>query len=193
MGKAGSNAPAVVQNQVLYKSPLGTPVYADLDITGDSYTINGQMFTFPNIKIPTAVFKVDREHIVIRTQVNGEQGEILEYIGTKNWEIDCDLILSSDANLLYPVQDVQNLITMLGSNQVLSINSWYLNQFGITNIVILHEGEPQVEGDLNNQRISFKALSVTPFALSYPNKTVITSLVGNNVSAGGGSTDNNVA
>ena len=32
MGKAGSNAPAVVQNQVLYKSPLGTPVYADLDI-----------------------------------------------------------------------------------------------------------------------------------------------------------------
>ena len=190
---AGDNAPLVEQNQVLYKSPIGTPVFSDLDITGDSYTINGQTFTFNSVRIPSAIFKVEREHRVVRTEVNGEDGEILEYIGTKNWEIDCDIKLSTGKSLLYPAEEVQNLITLLGSNQVLAVNSWYLNQFKITNIVILHEYEPQVEGALDNQHISFRALSVKPLIITQAQGINIYTTGGDKISAGEGTTAPNIA
>ena len=153
-------------NKVLYQSKLGTPVYSDLDITGDTYTDEEGNHSFSDIKIATAIFKVSREKNVVRTSINGLNSEIPEYMGSKNYEIDIDILLTG-SNLLYPETDVVNILTMLGSNQVLTVNSWYLNMFCITNIVILSEGEPQVEGDLNNQRISFKAMAVRPLVIQF--------------------------
>lgn len=165
-------------NNVLYKSPINTPVYSDLSIKGDSYVlggvvnsngdlIGGTRYYFLDINVPSAVFKVSREHRIVWTDINGLNGEIPEYIGTKNWEIECSMIFTG-SNLLYPLE-IQNILTMLNSNQMLTVNSWYLNQFGIYNIIIEHEDEPQVEGDLFNQRISFKAKSVAPITLMFSN------------------------
>ena len=165
-------------NRELYKSPLGTSVYSDLNITGDSYTDEDGQHSFTDIKIPSAIMKVSRDKNIVHTTIKGSNSEIVEYMGSKNYEIDIDILINGQ-NLLYPESDVTNILTMLGSNQVLSVNSWFLNMFGITNIVILSEGEPQVEGDLNNQRISFKALAVRPLIIQFG--------VGNSA----GSTNNN--
>lgn len=153
-------------NRELYKSSIGTPVYSDLNITGDSYTDEEGDHAFTDIKIPSAIFKPSRDKNVVRTSINGLNSEIVEYIGAKNWELDIDIIISS-SDFSYPEEDVVNILTMLGSNQVLSVNSWFLNMLGITNIVILNESVPQIEGNLNNQRISFKALAVRPLVVQF--------------------------
>jgi hypothetical protein len=153
-------------NKVLYTSPLGTPVYSDLDITGDSFTDETGPHSFSDIKIPGALMKVRRTKNIIFTEINGLNSEVLEYMGAKNYEIEIEFVING-TSLLYPTADVTNILNMLSSNQVLTVNSWYLNQFGITNIVILDEDEPQERGNLNNQKISYKAMAVRPLVLTF--------------------------
>lgn len=153
-------------NRELYKSTLGTSVYSDLNITGDSYTDENGSHSFTDINQPEAIFKVSRKKKIIWTSINGLNSDIPEYMGAENYRIEVEMEINGD-NLLYPTQIVQNIITMLGSNQVLTVNSWYLNMFGITNIVIDDEEEPQVRGNLNNQKISFTAMAVIPVILLF--------------------------
>lgn len=154
-------------NTVFYKSSLGTPVYTDLYISGASYTDENGTYSFTTIREPSALMKVSRKKNIIWTKINGLNSEIPEYIGAENFEIDVELKING-SNLLYPQAKVQNILTMLNSNQVLSIHSWYLNQFPnpITTVVICDEDEPQVMGDLNNQVIKFKMKAVKPLILA---------------------------
>jgi hypothetical protein len=154
-------------NKILYQSSLGTPVYSDLNITGDSYTDDdGKVQTFTDINIPSAVFKTSRKKNILTTSINGNYSEIVEYMGAKNREIDVEILISGPS-LLYPTADVANILTMLNSNQVLTVNSWFLNMLGVRNIVILDEDEPQIQGSLNNQHISFKCMAVKPLVLTF--------------------------
>jgi len=163
---AKNNKIQIQTNRELYKSKIGTSVYSDFNVTGDTYTDEDGEHSFTDIKIPSAIMKPSREANIVRTTINGLNSEIVEYMGKKNFEVDIEIIINGE-NLLYPAAEVTNILTMLGSNQVLSVNSWFLNMLGITNIVILNETEPQVEGDLNNQRISFKALAVRPLIVQF--------------------------
>ena len=161
--KVGTAAtPAPNQNKIYYQSKVGTPVYSDLNITGDTYTLNGQTYTFTAIKIPEAVFEVsEQENNIVITKINGLGTNIVEFIGTDNWEVDVSIKLTN-TNLLYPLADVKNLLLMLNCNKVLIVNSWYLNMLGISSCVIMRKKFLQKSGELNNQVIQFRLMSVVP-------------------------------
>jgi hypothetical protein len=152
-------------NPVLYRSAINTPVYSDLSINGGSYNLNGINYSFDDINEPSAVFRVSHKKIIVKNYVNTRPGSIKEFITPDDFVIECGILLNG-SNLLYP-DAVSNFIVMLESNQSIEINSWFLQQFGITDIVIEEYDMPQAKGNLNNQGIFIKMLSDSPLILNF--------------------------
>lgn len=152
----------------LYKSMLGTPVYSDLDISAGNYNINGLVVAFNRIRLPKVLFTVTQDKNIVMTKVSGRNGTVKEYIGLDDFSIEIEgMIFGSNTN--YPGLDVSNLVNMLNSNQTLQVNSWFLKQFGITDMVIKKYSLPQVEGEISQQKFSIDALSDTPVILKPTN------------------------
>jgi hypothetical protein len=151
---------------VLYNSPLGTPVFSDLSIQGDNYMLDGLQKSFTDIDEMSALFVVDQKKIIKRTPINQRNGRVKEYIGLDDFEIKCAIRLLGP-NLKYPQDFVNNFILMLNCNKSLHVNSWYLNQFGIYDIVISDYSSPQTAGTISEQIISFNAWSDRPLILQF--------------------------
>lgn len=152
---------------ILYVSDIGTPVFSDLSVQGDTYYDDmGRAVTFPDIDEMSALFVVTQKKIIKRTAINNRPGRIKEYINRDDFEISCAMVIRG-TNLNYPDTLVANIIRMLNSDQSLRVNSWYLNNLGIFDIVIDGYSMPQTTGNIGQQIISFTAWSDTPLILQF--------------------------
>lgn len=148
---------------------LGNLVLSNLDITKDEYTTSdGQKVSFPDLSFESVLFEVHNRKNIIMTPIQGRDGTVKEYIGGGDYEITCrGAITGNNGN--YPdkkagasgdrVNTVDSLRAALESNIELSINSWYLTQFGIYKIVITEYNFYQEEGQYSTQRFTFTAYS----------------------------------
>lgn len=149
----------------LYSSPLGTPVMSNLEIAAGSYTKNGVVFNYNEIRIDVVLFTVSRQNNIIKTDIQGRDGSIKEYISSKDFEINIRLILQG-GNSRFPKADSVNLITALNSNQALVVSSWYLvDLFSIHNIVIENYSAGQIAGGYSQQAFNITACSDLPVEL----------------------------
>ena len=153
-----------------YKSKLGTPVMSDLDI--DPKKESG----LPRIQIPTVLFTINQKKNIISTAVQGRNGTVKEYISDGDFNINVKGVLVGD-NGKYPklgfastsiggVSSVDYLISLFQINKSLEVNSWFLRQFNIYNIVITDYNFPQNEGEYSVQPFEFNAISDVPFELN---------------------------
>jgi hypothetical protein len=147
-----------------YYSILGTAVFSDLDM--DAYKPG-----YNKIQIPTVLFNVSQKKNIISTSVQGRNGTIKEYISDGDFNIQIKGVLTSK-NGIYPNKSVgayntiQDLYSYCTLNQSIKINSWYLRQFGIYDIVIVDYNFPQNEGEYAMQPFEITAISDTPFELN---------------------------
>lgn len=144
---------------------LGTLVYSNLDISGATFRDNnGVTRSIPAIKFDTVLFNVDRQTNLVATDVQGLDGSVKEYISQKDYFIRCYGIITGSNNK-YPYDDVANAIKVFNAPISLSVNSWYLNQFGIYNIVIVDRRFMQTIGVNSYEKFEFAALSDQPIEL----------------------------
>ena len=150
-----------------YKSKLGTAVMSDLDI--DPLKDSGVSY----IQIPTVLFTVNQKKNIITTSVQGRNGTVKEYISDGDFTINVKGVLVGD-NGKYPrvgfpsgtkggVNSVEDLTALFKLNRSVTVNSWYLRQFGITEMVITDYNFPQNEGEYSVQPFEFNAISDTEF------------------------------
>jgi len=150
-----------------YTSKLGTAVMSDLDI--DPLKDSGVSY----IQIPTVLFTVNQKKNIITTSVQGRNGTVKEYISDVDFTINVKGVLVGD-NGKYPrvgfpsgtkggVNSVEDLINLFKLNRSVTVNSWYLRQFGITEMVITDYNFPQNEGEYSVQPFEFNAISDTEF------------------------------
>lgn len=145
----------------LYQSSLGTPVYSDLEINASSYTADGKTINYQAIKLPDALFTVKKKKRLKVTGISGATSDVMEYNGAESASIQCTAKIYG-ANLSYPKDDVANFYLMLQSNQPVEISSWYLNQLGITYVVITDYSIPQQTGNISDQKIKFNMRQIDP-------------------------------
>lgn len=147
---------------------LGFAIYSDLSIEGGTYRDNqGKVIgTYPDIQLPAVLFEVTRENNLILTDIQGRDNSVIEYISAKSWKINCrGRVMSGRVRNTYPRTAVDNLKTALNSNVPLKVNSWYLNMFGIYNIVIENRQFHQEEGSMEYQLFEFNAIADNPIVL----------------------------
>lgn len=154
------------RDKPLYKGVLGTDVYSNLDISGGTYTDNtGKQVAFDGIVIDTVLFNVSQSKNILKTNIQGsDNGTVKEYIGMGDYNIDISLIITGD-NGVHPFNKVAQLKRIFDAPMALKVNSYYLNNLGIFNIVIENYSFPQDMGGYSQQQVSIQAVSDSPVIL----------------------------
>jgi len=153
----------------LYIGSLGTPVWSNLEIESGSYIDNnGNTVSYPGVQIDTVLITVDQANIVVKDKVQGLDGSIKQTVSEDDWIINVKGVIIGGPDI-YPRQVVSDLFRTLKSKLEIRINNWYLNQFGIYNIVIENRKFPMEAGLYSQQIFEFNAVSDTPVELQITN------------------------
>lgn len=136
-------------------SAIGTPVCANIEFQGANWTdFNGRSRSFPNMAFDTVLLNVTQSKNIIETEIQGsDYGAVLEYSGLRNYDIQCDIIITGE-NGIYPQDAVSNLLLMLNSPVPINVNSWYLQNLDIFTLTVREYNMPQVQGGISQQTVS---------------------------------------
>ncbi len=144
---------------------LGAPVFSNLEIQSGSYTDNnGNTINYPSISLDTVLFDVEIPKIIVRTPINGRNGSVKEYIADDDAYLQISGLLTGDSGI-FPVNDWLDLIKSANAPVALAVNSWYLNDLGIFNIVVDNRRFTQREGMQSTQLFSLSCLSDVPYEI----------------------------
>ena len=149
-------------------SALGTPIYSDLTLKYiDPYTDFLGNVIQPNatdISLETVIITLDQPIRIIKTEIQGRDGTVKEYIGKDDAKIKINAVITG-SNGRYPTEKVAAIKAWLDAPVSKSITAWWLDNLGISNIVIEAYSIPQVEGGISYQMFSIDAISDNPVEL----------------------------
>jgi hypothetical protein len=157
------------------QSFLGTPVFSNLVLNPvEPYTdfLGNQFFPYgKDILLNTVIITVDQPIRIIKTEIQGRDGTVKEYIGKDDAKITINGIITG-ANGVYPYFDVQMLKTWLDAPTSKGITAWWLDLLNITQMVVESYSFPQAEGGYSYQMFSIQAISDNPVELKITQSNV---------------------
>lgn len=164
-GTVSKMTPMTAGQSANFRNPF--PVFSNLTILGDYYYDNtlGKANKFDTIILDAVIMEVSGENNIITTDIQGRQGTVLEYVGSKAQVIRVTGTILTRQPGIYPRDAVDNLVNALESNKSLDVQSWWLEMFGIKNIIIKDYSLKQEEGSQEYQRFEFSAWSDLPVEL----------------------------
>lgn len=150
----------------LYKSALGTPVVIDLTFESVTYTdfIQNRQITTEEIRLQTVLCNVERPSIIVKTQIQGRNGTVKEYISKDDFQVSINGIIAGE-NGQYPEAAALAIQRMCEAPVPIPVVSRFLNGIGIYNIVVDSYSLPQVAGGISRQDFSITAISDEPLEL----------------------------
>ena len=152
--------PSVVEKAQKGDSYLNTPIMDNLVITAGKYTdLEGNEIDYDEVVINTVLFEVTLPKNIIKTQIQGRNGTVKEYVSDADFQINCRGMISQKTNAfpLFPVRDFK---FAMEAPQQLKVTSQFLNQaFDIYDIVIESYNVSQTEGTRNEVPFTFTASS----------------------------------
>ena len=179
------------KDDVLSVSVLGTPVYTDLTLMGCTYTdnISGKTVTLNNdrysgatasktptkgisdefggafyMRLETILITVEQPIRVVKTEIQGRNGTVKEYIGADDSKITINGIITGN-NGVYPRDEVARLKRWLDAPVSKDIVAWWMGNLGIDKLVVENYSFPQVQGGYSYQMFSVDCVSDLPVEL----------------------------
>ena len=162
--------PYVIPNDVQKDEPigisqLGTPIYSDLTFDACSYTDNnGRRIDVDEVNVQTVLITLDQPINIVKTVIQGRDGTVKEYIGKDDMQVTINGIITGK-NGVYPLQKVNDLKAWLDAPISKGLTTWWLDNLGISNVVVSSFQFPQTEGGYSYQVFSISAISDTPVEL----------------------------
>lgn len=152
----------------LYKSALGTPVVIDLEFESVTYKdlVSGKILKTPNVKFETILCTVAQAKKIIKTEIQGRDGTVKEYIGMDDYQVSINGIIVGE-NRVYPANKVGLLKSVLDAPVPIGVVSSFLNNLGVFRIVVNDYTLPQVAGGQSKQDFSVNAISDKPVEILY--------------------------
>lgn len=159
-------------------SYLGTPVFMNMEFEPGTYTDrNGEAINYGEIftnttggdgfKIDTVLADVTIVKQIIKTNIQGVNGSVKEYISQGDYEITIKGALVDESGQRYPEEQVKQLVEYCEVPESVRIYSRFLNDnFDIQYLTIQEANFPQVEGVENVQLFEIKAVSDDPIELT---------------------------
>jgi hypothetical protein len=160
--QAGYKAP----DAKLYDSILGTPVYADITLVGGTYTdnITGKAVEFPTLRFDSVILTVDFAARIVKTEIQGRNGTVKEYIGEDDASVSIQGVIVGH-NGHYPALEVSSLNEWRKAPVAKAVTSTYLQNLGITNLVVEDCSIPQIAGGYSYQTFTINCISDIPVEL----------------------------
>lgn len=150
----------------MYLSSLGTPVVADIVFEGGTYTDDetGRQVTFQSVTLATVLVAMSQPKRIIRTEIQGRNGSVKEYIGMDDYQISITGMITGP-NGVYPFQEVAALHEILKAPITIPVVSAYLQLFDIFSLVITDYSFEQEPGGYSKQTFTINAISDKPVEL----------------------------
>lgn len=142
-------------------SMLGTKVVSNLSIRGASYQDqNGNTIgEYSDIIIDQVLMDVSTSNHLVISEAQGRDWDIVEYIRRRSPRITIQGVLQVREPGYYPYNAFTNLVAMANENKSVRVDSWYLNLFGIYNMVIQNFSAPQDAGGEEYQKFEIQAIA----------------------------------
>lgn len=147
----------------LYRSALGTPVYTNIEFLAGRYETNttGVFKTFGPLKYEAVLITVSQAKKIIRTEIQGRNGTVKEYIGDDDYEVGINGIITGP-NGHYPTDEVAELKAVLDAPIAIEVACTYLQNLGIHSLVVNGYQVDQKEGGYSYQTFSISCISDIP-------------------------------
>lgn len=178
------------KDEALGLSSLGTPIYTDLVLLGAKYTdsLTQRVVDLPNdryrtgdantpanglgngigagfyMNLETVLITVTQPIRVIRTEIQGRNNTVKEYIGKDDATITINGIITGK-NGVYPRDEVNRLVRWLDAPISKSVVAWWLGNLGIDNLVVTNYTIPQTQGGYSYQMFTIDCVSDAPVEL----------------------------
>ena len=150
----------------LKNSFFGTPVWGNLKFPAGNYeTLDGEIIEFEGIEIDEVLISVSMQKNVVTTAIMGRNGTVKEYVSDGDYSITIQGALASNENDNYPVAKFASLLEILKAPVSVKVESEFLAQFDIDEIVIVNYDFPQSEGFRDLQYFGISAVSDEPIEL----------------------------
>jgi hypothetical protein len=135
-----------------FVSMLGTPVYSNFVLlpAGDIQDA---------LRIDTVIMTVDQTKNIVKTPIQGRNGTVKEYISDGDFMVSIQGVLISPYPLVFPKEDIDLFVKYCKLNEQLPVASFFLELFGITDIVIEHYKVGEKLGSRNEVPFQIDALS----------------------------------
>lgn len=155
----------------LYKSTLGTPVYSNIEfIANPRYQdIDGSIKSTPRLVYEAVLITVTQTKNIIRTQIQGRNGSVKEYVGMDDYEVRIQGIITGE-NGHYPIDEVAQLHSMLTASIPIEVACAYLQNLGIDSIIVSKFELGQQQGGYSYQNFDITAYSDEPQELVIKNR-----------------------
>lgn len=153
-----------VFGQVFANMPIyGSLEFGNVEPDGSNeYTgIDGNTYTFSNIIFPIAIVQAVQPKRIVKTDIQGLDGSIKEYIGMGDWDVTINAIVNMPADQA-PIDFLNAINEIIKAPVPIPVTNYYLNNLGITYLVIEDVNLSQVEGEYSNQSIVITACSDVP-------------------------------
>lgn len=150
----------------LYKSSLGTPVFTNLTFKAVTYTdlTTGLQIKTEDITLDTILITVSIPKIIVKTQIQGRNGSVKEYIGQDDYQVSINgIIVGSSGH--YPAESVRLLKRMLDAPVAIPVVSDYLLNLDIHSLVVTDSAFNQEPGGYSKQNFTINCVSDTPIEL----------------------------
>ena len=159
---AGQIDQGILRDSELYKSELGTSVYADVTFDSVNYTdISGREVTTPKMKFAAILVSVAFPRRTVKTEIQGRNGTVKEYIGEDDAQVSFRGVITG-SNGSYPQVEVSRLKDLIKAPVAIPVICAFLQNLDIDTVVFEDRQLEQEEGGYSYQTFSLNAISDTP-------------------------------
>mgnify|MGYP006316729133 CR=1 FL=1 len=117
------------------------------------------------VKLDAVTTMVSQSKNIVKTQVQGRNSTIKEYISDNDYDITIKGVITSEAIRHSPDEDLENLLNLMSLPNEIVIVSNYLALFKIQYVVVESFNISQIEGYTNQVAIDIKLISDEPIEL----------------------------
>lgn len=144
---------------------LGTSVFSNLTIKGRSFTdMEGNQGSFPDMVFETVLYNVAQQKNIVITPVQGRNTTVKEFISDGDYAITVKGLITG-TNGQFPMSAMKDFVSMLKAPIAVDVSSWFLQLFGIYQMVISYAECSEQEGNYSSQTFELQAYSDQPIEL----------------------------
>ena len=154
-------------------SALGNPILDRVTLMGGRYTDmrTNREVKFESVIIDAVLVTVNIASKVIRTEIQGRDGTVKEYIGQDDAQITINGIVTAK-NGSYPRDIVSKINNWINAPVSKGIVSNYLQNIGITDVVVMDASFGQEQGSYSQEKFTINCVSDAPVELKISNSAV---------------------
>lgn len=151
-----------VFDAVIFKKPIGSSQQTQT-FTGGSST--APIDAINDLILPIALITINQEKNIVRTNVQGRNGSVKEYVSDGDYQISIKGVIVGEDSNKPPIDDLKKLDTFCKSPFSLDVVSNVLDYFKIYTVVISGYSYEQREGMRNVFDFNLNCYSDTPFEI----------------------------